>query len=182
MMKEKIVIIGAGGHGKVICDAVVAQNKYDLLGFVDDALPIGSVVLNGYKVIEKQKNIQNLKDLKCLFIVAIGNNEVRERIYNLAAEFLEAAIVIHPAAIIGSEVKIGKGSVILANGMVNACSQLGINSIVNVNAIVDHDCMIGDYVHLSIGSLVGSNSTICDYYATTIGEKIPAFSKITIKL
>lgn len=180
-MKEKIIIIGAGGHGKVICDAVVVQNKYELLGFVDDALPIGSVVLNAYKVIENQKNIQNLKNLGISFIVAIGNNKVRERIYNLTVEFLEAAIVIHPTAVIGSEVKVGKGSVILSNGIINASSQVGINSIVNVNAVVDHDCMIGDYVHLTIGSLVGSNSTICDYYASAIGEKIPSFSKIIIK-
>lgn len=181
-MKDKIVIIGAGGHGKVICDAVLAQNKYDLLGFVDDALPIGTIVLKGYKVIENQKNIHQLKKLVGMFVVGIGNNKVRERIYNLAIQFLEPGIIIHPTTIIGSEVIVGKGSVILANGIVNTNSKIGINSIVNLNSVVDHDCIIGDHVHLSIGSLVGSNSTICDYYASAIGEKIPSFSKVIIKL
>lgn len=177
-MKQKIVIIGAGGHGKVICDAILAQDKYELVGFVDALIPVGEIVFKEYKVIESQKNVHLLKDKADVFIVAIGNNTVREKIYHLVNKTLEPGIVIHPSAIIGSEVSIKLGTVILANSVINASCEIGINTIINVALVIDHDCKIGDHIHLSIGTMVGSNSIVSDFYTSSIGENIPSFSKI----
>ena len=177
-MKQKIVIIGAGGHGRVICDAILAENKYELLGFVDDALPVGTHILNGFKVIESQKNMQQLKGKSDYFVVGIGSNNVRERLYNLAIVLFDAAVVIHPKSLVTSVASIGPGSVILANAVVNTASVIGTNSIVNIGVIVDHDCIIGDHVHLQIGSMIGSSSIVGNFYSSSIGEKVASFSKI----
>lgn len=177
-MKPKIVIIGAGGHGKVVCDAIIFQNKFEVIGFVDTTLEIGNVVIGNFKIIETQKNISNLKGVAEYYIVAIGNNEVRTKIAHETKSFLKPATVIHPSAIIGSDVTIGEGSVVLANSVINASSSVGENSIINTGNIIDHDCKIGNNVRLSIGTLVGSNSEIGDGYSSTIGERINSFSKI----
>ncbi len=177
-MKPKIIIIGAGGHGKVVCDAILAEDKYELLGFVDDALPIGTHILNGYKVIESQKNIEELKGKADFFIVGIGSNKVRDRIFNLAVGLFSPGSVIHPKAILASSAAIGPGTVVLANAVINTAAIVGLNSIVNIGAIVDHDCKIGDHVHLTIGTLIGSSSIIGNYYSSAIGEKVTSFSKV----
>lgn len=177
-MKPKIVIIGAGGHGKVVCDAIIAQNTYELIGFVDTTLEIGEIVIGNYKIIETQNNIFNLKGIAEYYIVAIGNNDVRAKIALEAKSFFKPATIIHPSAIIGSDVTIAKGTVVLANSVINASSSIGENSIINTGNIIDHDCKIGNNVRLSIGTLVGSNSEIGDGYSSTIGEKINSFSKI----
>lgn len=179
-MKPKIVIIGAGGHGKVVCDAILAQNKYELIGFVDTTLEIGKHVIGTFKIIETQKNISSLKAIAEYYIVAIGNNEVRAKIADETRLFLKPATIIHPTAIIGSEVIINTGTVVLANSVINASSSIGENSIINIGNMIDHDCKIGNNVRLSIGTLVGSNSEIGDRYSSAIGEKINSFSKINV--
>lgn len=177
-MANRIVIIGAGGHGKVVCDAILAQNKYEIIGFADVAVPVGTAIINGYKVIAAQNEIELLKEKAEYFIIAIGNNRIREQAFFFAKKKLQPAVIIHPSAVIGSEVIIGGGAVILANALVNAFSSIGENTIVNAGAVIDHDCVIGAHAHLSIGTVTGSNSMIGDYYTSSIGERMAAFSKI----
>lgn len=178
-MKQKIVIIGAGGHGKVVADAVIAQKTYELVGFVDTSLPVGEKILNDFCVIEQKASVSELKGKADVFIVAVGNNTVRQKVYDLALQTLQPAIVIHPSAIIGSEVSIGKGSVVLANSVINASSKIGKNTIINAGVIVDHDCTIGDHIHVSSGTIVGSNSSIENEVTTSIGGVIQSFSNIS---
>ncbi len=177
-MKEKIVIIGAGGHGKVVADAITAQGKYELLGFIDASIPVGKVIVNDFKVIQTQADFYLLKDQVDTFIVAVGSNIIREKLVIMAEAVLKPATVIHPSALIGSDVTIGVGSVVLANTVINSSSKIGRNTIVNTGSIIDHDCIIGNNIHLSIGTLVGSNSEIKDGYTSRIGEAIDSFSTV----
>jgi sugar O-acyltransferase (sialic acid O-acetyltransferase NeuD family) len=177
-MKQTIVVIGAGGHGKVIADSIIAEDKYDLSGFVDASLEVGTEIINGYTVIEKQDNIQALIGKIDAYVIAVGNNVIRKKIDQIAVLHLSRATIIHPSAKVGSDVMIGSGTVVLANAVVNASSEIGINTIVNAGVIVDHDCLIGDYVHLSIGTMVGSNSVIEKGHTTSIGQSIQSFTKI----
>jgi sugar O-acyltransferase (sialic acid O-acetyltransferase NeuD family) len=177
-MGNRIIIIGAGGHGKVTCDALLLQQKYRVVGFADAAVPAGTEILNGYKVITAQEPLQALKELADYFIVAIGKNDIRAKLFNELKTFMKPATVVHPSAVIGSEVTIGPGSVILANAVVNTGSIIGENAIINCRTVVDHDCKIGANVHLSIGTMAGSNSIVGDNYLSSIGENINSFSRI----
>ena len=177
-MSNRIIIIGAGGHGKVVYDAIISQGKYTVVGFVDATVAIDTVVINNSKVIASQEAIQTLKDKADYFIVAIGNNEVRKKLFDIAKQFLKPAVIIHSSAVIGSDVKIGEGSVVLANAVINAFSDVGVNSIVNARVVIDHECKVGNNVHLAIGTMLGSNSEVGNNYKTPIGEKIQPFSKI----
>ncbi len=178
MMKPRIVLIGAGGHGKVLIDTITLQGKYEIVGFVDSVLPVGEDVFKNYKVILSQNELSKLNNFADFFIIAIGNNLIREKLYSKAKKYTKPATITHPSAIIGSNVSIEDGAVILANTIVNAYSCIGENTIVNAGVIIDHECKIGSHVHLSIGTLVGSNSTISDKTTTQIGQHINSFSKI----
>ncbi|OFY83770.1 MAG: hypothetical protein A3F72_07265 [Bacteroidetes bacterium RIFCSPLOWO2_12_FULL_35_15] len=179
-MKPKIVIIGAGGHGKVVCDAIIAQNKYEVAGFVDLSISVGEVVANNFKVVASQKDISILRKFADYFVVAIGNNSIREKIFEEAKLVLEPSVIIHPTAVIGSDVSIAEGCVVLANTVINVSSLVEHNTIVNVGTVIDHDCKIGANVHLSIGTMVGSNSHISSSFTSEIGQKINSFSKINL--
>ncbi|MCW3102249.1 MAG: protein with transferase hexapeptide repeat domain [Bacteroidetes bacterium] len=177
-MNPKLVIIGAGGHAKVVCDAVESSGDYRIAGFVDANVPVGTVVTPGYKVILHQDNLDKLKSYADYFIVAIGNNKVREELFNRLSNILKPATVIHSSAAVAGTAELKPGSVILANAVVSAFSTIGENTIVNAGVVVDHESVIGNNVHLSIGTMVGSNSTVADHTVTAIGQHINAFSKL----
>jgi len=177
MKKPTIVIIGAGGHGKVVLDCIIAQGKYEVAGFIDDSIDINQNITENYKIITTHEKIDTLKNTVDYFIVAIGNNKIREQLYTKIKTILKPAIVIHPSAIIGMGVKINTGCMILSNVIINTYTNIGENTIVNSGVIIDHECTIGKHVHLSIGSIIGSNSSIDDCFTTSIGEIVPSFSK-----
>jgi sugar O-acyltransferase (sialic acid O-acetyltransferase NeuD family) len=176
-MKPKIVIIGAGGHGKVILDCIIAQGHYEVAGFVDDSIKTNQYVTDSYKIIASQKNISSLKNTVEYFIVAIGNNKIREELYTKAKIILKPATIIHPSATIGLGVDTAPGCMVLSNVIINTYTRIGENTIINSGVIIDHECVIGKHVHLSIGSIIGSNSSINNHCTTEIGEIIPSFSK-----
>lgn len=111
------------------------------------------------KVSEAQQYINNAD-----FIVAIGNNAIREKIQrDLADQGAAIATLIHPHAVIGSDITIGTGSVVMAGVVINCGTTIGKGCIVNTGATLDHDNQLGDYVHVSPGvHLAGT---------VTVGEK-----------
>ena len=177
-MKNKIVIIGAGGHGKVVLDAIHSQGIYDAVGFADDGLACGTEVLKNYKIIANSNDFAKLRDFADYFIVAIGNNKIREGIYYNLKNILNPAVIIHPKAVVANDAVIMSGAVILANSVVSSQCFIGENTIVNAGVIVDHESKIQSHVHLSVGTIVGCNSIVSNYCKTTIGQLIPPFSKI----
>lgn len=148
-MKEKLLIIGASGHGKVVADIALKMNKWKSIAFLDDDETIKSFI--GINVIGK--SIDAFKYIQdCDIFVGIGNNVTREKIQeNLENEGACIPRLIHPAAVIGEQVELGVGTVIMAGVVINCCTVIGNGCIVNTGATVDHDNLIGDYVHISPG-------------------------------
>jgi acetyltransferase EpsM len=176
-MQEEIIIIGGGGFAKVLIDAINMDAKFKIAGFCVDDIPLGSSILADYFVISDTM-LSSIKDINnYYFIVALGDNQIRKQFYQKALTKCKPAILIHPSAIIGSNVEIGNGTVVMANAIINAYSSIGENTIVDTAVIIDHDSKIGSHVHLSIGTLIGSNSVIMDGISTQIGQHINSFSK-----
>ena len=144
-MSKSVVIIGASGHGKVIADIIVNSDD-KVLGFLDDADDVQGKKIIGFPVLGKIADFDKYRD--CEFVIAIGNPYIREKISNeLPVKWYTA---IHPTAVISSlDVEIGKGTVIMANAVVNPSARIGKHCIINTGAIVEHDNILEDYVHLS---------------------------------
>lgn len=155
---NNLVIVGASGHGKVIADIAEKVGYTDIV-FLDDNPKVESCGI--YKVVGECKSALSYKTSD--FIVAIGNTKVRRKIQSeLIKMGLHIVSLIHPAAVISPNVKIGVGTVVMAGAVINPCSVIGQGCIINTCASVDHDCRIGDYVHVSVGAHVAGTVTIED--------------------
>ncbi|MFM2049272.1 MAG: hypothetical protein RI955_1820, partial [Bacteroidota bacterium] len=128
-MSNKIIIIGAGGHAKVVYEAIVAEGKFSVVGFTDAKLLVGAIVMDDIKVVLPQNELSKAKELADFFVVAIGNNEVREKLFSQMNSILEAATIIHPTVYISKSAVLKKGVVCLANSTVNTQVEIGENTI-----------------------------------------------------
>jgi len=157
-MRERLIIIGASGQGKVVADIAINLKKWKTIAYLDDNKTISSCM--GYPVIGKTNDFLSfLEDSD--FCIAIGDNRTRQSIFEIL-DNKNASIVslIHPSSTIGSFVEIGKGTVIMAGVVVNACTKIGKACIINTSSSVDHDNILGDFVHISPGAHLAGNVSI----------------------
>ncbi len=156
MKKKSLIIAGASGHGKVIADIAVKTNEYDKIVFLDDNPDVKEIMgflVVGRIVPDEQLFCQILGNDDLEFVVAIGNSKIRmEKQEMFEHAGMKPATLVHPAAVVGMDVRLGEGSVLMANAVVNSGTVIGKGCIVNTAATVDHDNQIGDYVHVSVGS------------------------------
>jgi acetyltransferase EpsM len=169
----KIVIIGQGGHSKVIRDIVKEHEEYELIGYLDDKFEKISFCDELYygPISSAHEMIGWFDELK--FVVAIGNNRIRKSVVeSLNISDKDYATLIQKAAVVSPSTKIGHGTVVMANAVINSDAQIGNHAIINTGAIVEHDNQIGDFAHISPratltgtvfvgeGSHVGAGSTV----------------------
>ena len=152
---KQLVIIGASGHGKVVAD-IAKKNGYERIVFLDDNEALTEC--SDYAIVGK---CCSYAEHNCYFIVAIGNPAIREKFLNeLEQNGKNVPILVHPNASIAENVKIGKGTVIVAGAVVNPGAIIGKGCIINTGASVDHDCTVADYVHVSVGAHVAGSVKI----------------------
>ena len=155
-MKEQVIIIGAGGHGKVIADIIRACGD-QVLGFLDDS-PQPPESVCGIPVLGKTEDYVNYPDAR--FVIAIGNGAVRQRVAERLAD-VGWYTAIHPSAVISPmETVIGEGTVVMAGAVVNPCAVIGKHCIINTHAGIDHDNRIGDYTHIAVGATLAGTVTV----------------------
>ncbi len=148
---SQLLIIGAGGHGKVVADTAFAAGFLEI-SFLDDCWP--EKTRNGsWAVSGKPLNSEN--SMFC----AIGNNAVRERTFT-AFDLDNAPVLKHPSAITSPSCQIGQGTLLVAGAIVNADAKIGKGVILNTACSVDHDCVVGDFSHLSPGARLAGNVRI----------------------
>jgi len=149
-MKSKLLIIGASGHGKVVADIAMKMKKWNTIAFLDDDENKKSSL--GLNVLGPTNNILTYINEWDLF-VAIGDNTIRQQIYERLEKMgASIPILIHPTAVIGEEVEIGSGTVLMAGTIINCSTKIGKACIINTSSTIDHDNHIGDYVHVSPGA------------------------------
>ena len=143
----RIAIIGAGGHAKVVADAIIEIGYHQILGFFDDDASLWDRAVLGYPVLGP---IDSWPDHSIdAFIVGIGSNSARkeafDRLKSAGAKFVT---ITHPRASLGRGVLIGEGVVILSNVVINSDTRIHANCILNTACTVDHDCVVGPHVHI----------------------------------
>ncbi|RKD23179.1 acetyltransferase [Ammoniphilus oxalaticus] len=195
----KIMVIGQGGHSRVIREIIEEQTTYRLIGYLDDKFETVTNLEGRYTgpIWAVRDFIHQFRDLK--FILAIGNNRIRKQIFDRLQLAKDSYVsLIHKTAVISPSAEIGNGTVIMANAVLNAGAYVGSHTIINTGSIVEHDNIVGDFVHLSPnvtltgtvkvgdGSHIGASATLIPNIQigewTTIGagaaviRDIPAYS------
>ncbi|HAA89965.1 MAG TPA: acetyltransferase [Peptococcaceae bacterium] len=149
--EKQLVVIGAGGHGKVVAE-VAAAAGYEVLGFFDDF--VKSSPLQKYPLLGTIAELPRKADQGVLAVVAVGDNRRRRELVAEISGCVRFATVIHPSAVISETAQIGEGTVVMPHVAVNAGAQIGRHAILNTSCSVDHDCFLGDFVHISPGAVL----------------------------
>lgn len=173
---KNIVIIGTGGHAKVIFDILLRQNLYKPVAF----LSLNDIMTSFLGLPHYHQSKLDQKDFNT-GVLAIGDNFVRSQ----AAEFVRSQkpkfnfiTAIHPSAQIAEDVILGEGSVVMANVVVNPGTYVGSHAILNTSSSVDHDCKIGQFASIAPGCTLGGNVEVGEFSAVSLGSKIIHSKKI----
>lgn len=166
---NRLIIIGASGHGKVVADIAVLNGYRDII-FLDDDESVKNCA--EWPVVGKSNEAPDGE-----VFVAIGNAEIRRRLMNLY-EGRKQPILIHPKAVVAKGVEIGDGTVVMAGAVINSGAKIGRGVIVNTSSSVDHDCRIENFCHVSVGAHLSGTVVVGE--ASWIGAGATVSNNITI--
>ena len=160
----RLVILGAGGYGKTVCDIAEQSGKYSEIVFLDD---------NSTSAIGKCSDYQRFIDNDSEFYPAFGNNDIRikfiDEIENCGGRI---ATIVHSSAYVSPKAKVCKGVSILPMAVVNTGAVLEKGVLVNASSVIDHDCIIEEGAHICIGALIKAENRIPAKMKIEAGEVI----------
>lgn len=163
MDRQKLVIVGAGGHGAEVSayvqDILARGWDGELLGFLDDAPSANSTKVLG--PLDRFVNCPPDFFRNLFYVTAVGNNPSRRnvvnRLHSLYGARLTSWTLIHPTSHVGPEVVIGEGSCLAPGSIATTRARIGKHCILNIKASISHDCIIGDFVNLNPGATICGN-------------------------
>lgn len=156
----KLIILGAGGHGKVVADIAQQINKYEEIFFLDD-------LSQGNNIIGKCEEYTKFKDEDVEMYPAFGNNRTRiEWEEKLETYGIKLAKIVHPLAIIED------GCIVMPYVIINTNVKIAKGCIINCGAIIDHDCVLNKGCHLAPGAIVKGENILPEYMKVDSGEVI----------
>ena len=168
-----IVIIGAGGQGKVVLDIVRSAGRDRVVGFVDADASLAGKVVSGLPVLGTPNLLPKIRQKTRAAIVAIGTNVTRVEYSQMLAELgFEQVNAIHPTASVSTTARLGQNLVIGANAVVATEAWLEDSVIVNNGAIVDHECQIGQGCHVCPGAKLAGRVTLDPLVFVGLGANI----------
>ena len=173
---KKILLFGGGNQVHYTIDIIEKENKYEIAGIIDSVHPIGTDRY-GYKVLGRQDNLINIVEERKIDagLITIGDNWSRSIVYDAiikqmpSFEFVNA---IHPSVIMGKNVELGFGVVMMAGVIVNPLAKIGNFTFFATGCQVEHDCIIEEFASVSAGSVMGGYVTIGKFSAITLGVTI----------
>jgi UDP-perosamine 4-acetyltransferase len=159
-MKRQVIGLGAGGHGKVVLEALLLAGEWEARGVLDPDPTLQGGRVAGVPVLGDDSLLPGLQaDGVTGFFVgvgSVGDARLRQRLFAWALGLgLEPVTVVHPRAVVSPSARLGRGVCVLAGAVVNADAHLGDNVIVNTGALVEHDCLLADHAHVATGATLG---------------------------
>jgi UDP-perosamine 4-acetyltransferase len=169
-----IVIVGAGGHGKVVLEILRSAESHRIAGFLDADSTLSDTQVAGLPVLGQINLLPRLRQQKIRgAVVAIGDNRVRSSYAKLVVEAgLELIRAIHPTASVAQTAQIGQNVAIAAGAVVCTEVKLGDSVIVNSGAVIDHECEIGAGSHICPGALLAGRVRVGEGAFIGLGAKI----------
>jgi len=180
-MSLPIIIIGAGGHAKVLLSILKARSA-DVYGVTDVSNNLCGKNLKGIPILGNDDIILDYPPDTIVLVNGIGSvssMEKRKSIYDkFKGDGYSFMNVVHPSALIMDDVHLDEGVQIMAGAIVQTGSRIGANSIINTGGIVDHDCVIGEHVHIAPGAVLSGGVQISD--RSHVGTSATIIQGITV--
>lgn len=184
-MKEKIILIGGGGHCKSCIDVIEQAGIFRIAGIVDVPEKLHQKIL-GYEIIATDDDLSQLANEYENFLITLGQIKSPEKRIRLFQTLKESGaklpVIVSPLAYISRHAKIEEGTIVMHYALVNARAKIGENCIINTRALIEHDVFIADHCHIATGAtlsggvtvggnvLVGAGATVIEY--KTIADNV----------
>jgi len=188
MTKPKIILVGAGGHCRSCIDVIEQEGRFDILGIVDKSGQDEPNSVLGYPLIGTDEDLAALrKECGCALVTVgqIKSPVVRIRLFEqLKGLGFELPSIISPRAYVSKHAKVGEGTIVMHDALINAGAVVGANCIINSKALIEHDTEVGSQCHISTGAVVNGevrvgNGTFFGSNAVSVhGVSIPERSFI----
>lgn len=160
-VSKHIVIVGAGGHGRVCADTAEAAG-FTIHGFADDNHELGETINSHQCVANTFEDIkEHCQPGYRMFFVGIGDNVLRQKIYSMAIELgYDIPAIIHPNATVSRHATVGLGTIVMTGAVINANASVAEGCIVSARSSIDYDCVIAECVQISPGVAIAGGVTI----------------------
>lgn len=179
---NKIILIGGGGHCKSVIDVIEQEARFEISGIVDKPELLGSKIL-GYPVIGTDNDLEKLVKKYKNALITVGQIKsplTRIKLFDLAIKVgFVLPEIISPNAYISKHSKIGKGTVIMHDVIINSSVSIGNNCIINTKALIEHDCSIDDHCHISTNVIINGGVRIGS--KCFVGSNVTTNNNIIIK-
>jgi sugar O-acyltransferase (sialic acid O-acetyltransferase NeuD family) len=156
-MKEKIILIGGGGHCKSCIDVIEQEGKFQIAGIVDVPGKLHQKIL-GYEIIATDDDLPRLVNEYENILIILGQIKSPEKRINLFEKAKELGgrlpVIISPLAYVSKHARIEEGTIVMHHILINVDAQIGRNCIINNKAMVEHDAVIGDHCHIATGAII----------------------------
>lgn len=160
MSKEKILLLGGGGHCHSVIDVIELENKYEIAGIIDKKELISKKIL-GYEIIGSDDDLEELFKTYKNVIITVGqikSNQIRVKLFNYVKKIgFNLPVIISPLAYVSKHSKVQEGTIIMHHALINANAKIGKNCIINTKSLIEHDVIVEDFCHISTGSILNGN-------------------------
>lgn len=162
-MKEKIILIGGGGHCRSVIDVIEQEGRFTIAGIIEKSANESKTVYN-YNVIGTDDELEKLSQQYKYAFITVGHvesNKVRVKLfYKLKALGFNIPTIISPLAYVSKYARVGEGSIIMHHALINVSASVGVNCIINSKALVEHDAIIEKNCHVSTGAIVNGGTIL----------------------
>lgn len=162
-MKEKIILIGGGGHCKSCIDVIEQEGRFTIAGVVDVPEKQQHKVL-GYRMIGSDTDLGELIKTYRNVLITLGQIKSPNRRIALFNDLMQmgacSPVIQSPLAYISSHARVAEGTIVMHHALINAGANVGRNCIINTKALVEHDAVIEDHCHISTGAVVNGGVKI----------------------
>jgi sugar O-acyltransferase (sialic acid O-acetyltransferase NeuD family) len=177
-MTIPVVVLGGGGHARVLIDMLLELNR-PILGYTMADSEHDPKPLFGVPCLGSDSYVLTLRTTECELVNGVGSIESRVNLYHeFNRQSYRFATIVHSTAFVSKRASLMEGVQVMAGAVIQANSNIGVNTIVNTRASVDHDCTIGDHVHIAPGATLCGGVHVGD--GTHIGAGATVIQGINI--
>ena len=158
-----VVLLGGGGHCRSVIDVIEQTGRFSILGVLEKE-GFSYSNLMGYPLLGSDHDLPAFIEQNCAVVITIGQiktSEPREKLYAYAKEAgAELPVVVSPRAYLSRHAKVGLGTTVMHEAIVNCSAEIGENCIINTKSLVEHDAKIGNHTHIATGAFINGGAQI----------------------
>ncbi len=160
MIRPPLLLLGAGGHALSCMDVLRLEDRHQVVGLVGRAEEVGREV-DGVPVLGDDETLSALLGRFGRALVTVGqirSSVLRRRLFSaIEAAGAHAPVIVSPRAYVSPRARLGPGTIVMHDAVVNAGAEVGRNCIINTRALIEHGSRIGDHCHVATGAIVNGD-------------------------